>query len=114
MTFVLGLLIGGLVIAAGSDSGSEPEANPTVTASPSSSASADTAVVVPQECVQAAKTVQEATSRIRDGVADIRDFRAQKIVDLLNELEDLSQQANEEAKTCSNIEVTTSDPSPTP
>ncbi len=107
VALVVGLVLGGLVVGVGRGGSSlEPEARETVTLSPSANSSEDTAVIVPSECVQAAETVQEATRLIRDDLSAIRDFRANKIVDLLNELEDLTNQANEQARTCSDISIT--------
>lgn len=107
--FVIGLVIGGLVIGAGSDGGGEPSASETVTVSPSPNESADTAVVVPRECIQAAETAQQATQLIRDNLSAIQEFQGQRIVDMLNQLEGLSKQANDQAESCSDIEVSASD-----
>lgn len=115
VAFVIGLLIGGLVIGAGTGGDDEPTASETVTPGPSTDESSDTTVVVPHDCVQAAESVREATQLIRDNLSAIQDFRAQKIIDMLNELEDLSAQANDQAKSCSDVEISTpSAPSATP
>ena len=69
-TLLVGMVLGGLIVGV-TDVGSEPEAQPTATSSPSPgdpSPSQDVTVVVPQECLEAAETVQEATELIRDGV----------------------------------------------
>lgn len=115
VALVVGLVVGGLVVGAG-NGGASPSATRTVTVSPSANPSEDTAVVVPKECVQAADTVQEALALLRDNISAIQEFRANAIIDLLNELEDLSNKANTEARTCSDITITpTSDAaSPTP
>ncbi len=111
---VVGLLLGGLVVGVAGGGDSSPGATPTPTSQPSSSApSADTAVVVPQECVQAAETVRRASQLLRDNIAAIRDFKAQQIVDLLNQLEDLDGQARRQADACSEISVNPADPSST-
>lgn len=106
--FVIGLVIGGLVTGAGSD-GEEPSATETLTVGPSPGESPDTAVVVPTECIEAAETAQQATQLIRDNLSAIQDFQPQRIIDMLNELEDLTKQANDQAESCSDIEVSTSD-----
>lgn len=117
VALLVGLILGGLVVGVGTGGSSTgPEDKVTVTVSPSANSSEDTAVIVPRECVQAAETVQEATRLLRDDLSAIRNFQASKIVDLLNELEDLTNQADEQARTCSDISITpTSDAaSPTP
>lgn len=117
VALLVGLVLGALVVGVGNGgSTADPEGRVTVTVSPSANSSEDTAVIVPRECAQAAETVQEATQLIRDDLSAVRNFQASKIVDLLNELEDLTNQANEQARTCSDISVTpTSDAaSPTP
>lgn len=107
VALLVGLVLGGLVVGVGSGgSSADPEDRETVTVSPSANSSDDTAVIVPRECIQAAETVQEATRRIRDELSAIRNFQASRIVDLLNELEDLTNQADEQARTCSDISVT--------
>lgn len=108
VALVVGLVIGGVVVGAGETSGSSrpsPTATVTVTdaAEPTPS---DTSVVIPQACLDAAETVEEATDVLRDGVGAVRGFRRSELVDLLNRLEDLETQARDEATTCSEVEVT--------
>lgn len=117
---LVGLLLGGLVVGValdrpptGAGGGSPvPEGAPGATGSADPSASPDT-VAVPLECLEAAESVQEATSLIRDGATAIREFRPQELLDLLDELEDLDQQAREQAAACQDIELTAS-PTPEP
>ena len=106
VTFVLGLLIGVLVTGAGSNGGDEPSATETVSVSPSPTESADTEVRVPRECVQAAETAEEATQLILDNLSAIQDFQGQKIIDMLDRLEELSGETRELSKSCSDVEVT--------
>ncbi len=112
-TFVVGLLIGALVTGAGSDSGDEPAATETVSVSPSPSESADTEVRVPRECVEAAETAEEATQLILDNLSAIQDFQGQRIIDMLDRLEELSGETRELSKSCSDIDVSSVDASPT-
>lgn len=107
VALLVGLVLGGLVVGVGTGgSSADPEGRETVTVSPSANSSEDTAVIVPRECVQAAESVQEATRLIRDELSAIRNFQAGRIVDLLNELEDLTNQADEQAQRCSDISIT--------
>ena len=107
LTLIVGLVLGGLIVGV-TDVGSEPEAQPTATSSPSPgdpSPSQDVTVVVPQECLEAAETVQDATELIRDGASAIRDFRPDELITLLDELEDLDAVAREQAATCEETDV---------
>jgi len=106
VALIIGLVLGAVVVGAGQSSRS-PEDAETVTVTPSPDATGnDTAVVVPQECVQAAETLEEATDRLREVVGAVRDFSRDRLVELLNELEDLEAQAREEAVACSEVDIT--------
>ncbi len=107
-TFVVGLVLGGVVIGVGTgnDSG-----GPSAAASPSSGGSTSTptaavTVTVPNACLQAADTVQQATSLIRSAVTDVRDFSPDKLTRTLNRLEDLDAKARAQADQCSQARVT--------
>lgn len=105
LALVLGLVIGALVAGAG-ESVRSPGSSPTATVTETvGSSPEDTSIVIPQECLDAAETVEEATDVLRRGVAAVRDFRRQELVDLLNELEDLEARARQEASTCSDVDV---------
>ena len=65
----------------------------------------DVEVVVPQECLDAAATVEEATEVLRNGVGAVEDCDRQSILDMLNRLEDLEAQAREQADRCSDVDV---------
>lgn len=101
--FLVGLGLGALVVGvAGDDEGSAAEA----TESPSASPGPATAVVVPDSCLEAAETVEEATGLIREGVGAIRSFEPDELIDLLDQLEDLDNLAREQAATCTASTVT--------
>lgn len=111
VALVIGLALGALLTSGNSDSG-EADDSPTQSESgPASPSEGDVAVVVPHECRDAAETVQEATDLIRENVSSFRNFRTKDIVDLLNQLEDLDQQARDQARACSQVETTTVSPS---
>lgn len=107
LTLLVGLVLGGLIVGV-TDVGSAPGSKPTTISTPSPadpSASEDVAVVVPQECLEAAETVQEATELIRDGASAIREFRPDELITLLDELEDLDAVAREQATACEEVDV---------
>lgn len=107
---VIGLLLGALVVGvAGGGSSPKAESTVTVTPTPSAASTADTAVIVPRECFEAARTVREVTTLIRENVTAIREFRGKAIIDMLNQLEDLSDRANDQADACSEVRITPSD-----
>ncbi len=115
VALVVGVVLGVVLTSVGGDSsGKDADDSPTTSASDSSSpGTGDVAVVVPSECGDAAETVQEATNLIRENVSAIREFRTKDIVEFLNELEDLDQQARDQAEACSKVDVSTVSPSPT-
>lgn len=79
LTLLVGLVLGGLVVGVTVDG--EPESRTASTPAPvDPSPTEDVAVVVPQECLEAAQTVQEATALIRDGASAIREFRPDELI----------------------------------
>jgi hypothetical protein len=104
ITLLVGLVLGGLVVGVTVDG--EPESRTTSTPTPvDPSPTEDVAVVVPQECLEAAETVQEATALIRDGASAIREFRPDELITLLDDLEDLDAVAREQATACEEVDV---------
>jgi|GEM_PF-4914294 len=106
ITLVLGMLLGGSLVWLTTNNGDGPEAGDEPTDTTDSPPEPGTAVVVPDACLEAAESVREATELIRDGVDDVRAFRAEAIIDMLNDLEDLDAQARAQAETCAEVEVT--------
>ncbi len=107
-TFVVGLILGGLVIGVGivgetgdPDAGGSPSPSEGSQPTPTS----DVTVVVPNACIEAADTVTEAMDLIQDGVSALRDFRPQELVELLDQLEDLDARARDLAQQCSEVDV---------
>lgn len=105
IALVLGMLLGGSLIWVTTNDTS-PNAEDERDDDPDSRPSPGTAVVVPDACLEAAETVREATELIRSGLDDIRAFRAEELIDLLNDLEDLDSEARAQAQTCSEVQVT--------
>ena len=107
IAFLLGAVLGGLVIGVGGGSsdddgtaGGDPSAAAPTSTGPS------TAVVVPDSCLEAADSVRRATELIREGVGAIQEFRVDPILDLLDQLEDLDGLAREQASSCTGTRVT--------
>jgi hypothetical protein len=106
----VGLLIGGAVVGVADD-----DEAPSTTPAPASSSTLDdptgapsegeTTIVVPDACLAAVDTVEEATQLTRDGAAAIRDFEPAELRALLTELEELDQQAREQARACRDADV---------
>lgn len=119
IALVIGLVIGGLVVWAGQDDDSDVAASGDASPKPTPSASAAagepaTSIVVPQECLQAADTVEESTEVFRDLVGAFGDFRGEELRDLLTRLEILVAQARSQADACRSVDVDgTAVPSPT-
>ncbi len=104
ITLLVGLVLGGLVVGVTVDG--EPESRTTPAPTPvDPSPTEDVTVVVPQECLEAAETVQEATALIRDGASAIREFRPDELITLLDDLEDLDAVAREQATACEEVDV---------
>lgn len=103
LTFVAGLLLSWLVVGVALDD----DAPDRVGADPSepTSPSPGTGVVVPDACIEAVDTAQQAISSIQDGARALRDFRPEEVIDLLDELEDLDQQAREQIATCQDARI---------
>jgi hypothetical protein len=122
LALVVGVVLGGVVVGV-APGGVDPQ-DPSVgedTGQPTETTSDGpaTALIVPDSCLEAAETVQQATGVIRDGLGAIREFRADEIIDLLDQLENLDTQAREQAGTCTGTTVTDApleveSPSPSP
>ena len=106
MALLIGLLIGGVVVgvADGGDDATSTAPQPTESATGSATAGpsegAATTLVVPDECLAAADTVEEVTGLVRQGAAAIRDLRAAELRSVLRELETLDLRAREQARAC--------------
>jgi len=119
ITFLVGVVIGGVFVGVGLDGDDSPAASkPTATADPGGSeATSDTAIVIPAACSQAAEAVTEAVSLIREGAASVRDFQPERLVEVLDELEVLDPELQRLAQRCSAVDVSPSSPTsagPTP
>lgn len=111
-TFLVGLLIGGLLLGVGRTSGDSAGADPgdgasagSSSATGSAAAPGDTVVTVPAACRRAAEKVRQATSLLRSTVGDVRKFKPDEIVRALNRLEDLDSQTRPLLRQCSQVDV---------
>lgn len=111
--FLIGLLLGGLLVGVVSDDDGtptaeqEPDQSTTMTtdgASPSPSPG-DTTVVVPEECLAAVDTVEEALDLADRSAGAIRDFQPDELRSLLRELEALDQEARAQAEACQQVQA---------
>lgn len=106
---VVGLVLGGVLVWAAGGGGdlrgpAADEQTPSATPTPSTSAPA-TALVVPDACLETADTLERAITTIEQGVGAIRDFRAERVIGLLDELEDLDGLAREQVASCREADV---------
>ncbi len=121
LTFLVGLILGGVLVYANSG-GDSPQVlgpDPETTASPSASThdTQDTLVTLPAACDEAATKVREAYDLLRQAVGQVRDFQADALVETLNSLEDVDKEARTLVSECSAVQVSTSpatSPSPSP
>lgn len=106
IALVLGILLGGSLVWLTTNDSSPITGDEQDEDTSESSPSPATAVVVPDACLEAADSVREATELLRAGLDDVRSFRAEALIDLLNDLEDLDRQARAQAETCSEVQIT--------
>ncbi len=119
VTFVVGILLGGLVIGAGlgSDDTAADGAGSGPAASPSASPSPETVVRIPAACQEAADNLQRATQLLEDSVDSVRNFQTDQIVEALRELQAIDAETRPLVSECRNVDVTmapTATPSPSP
>ncbi|CAN5780616.1 hypothetical protein BH20ACT6_BH20ACT6_21840 [soil metagenome] len=106
-TFVVGLLIGGLLIGLGTDGDGatdEPAGDaPTETAT--APGDEPTTVLVPASCAEAGREAELAVEYMRDGAAAVRDVQPEKLAEVLNDLEDTQARLEKLSAECSRVEV---------
>lgn len=107
-TFVVGLVLGGLVMwlgSSGRDGAGEGEPGPAATTAavgePSPAASpADRTVTVPGACVAAAERAQEVLDLAREAASAIAELDARRMQVLVNEMEDLEPVLRQSSQEC--------------
>jgi len=105
-TFVVGLILGGLLIGLSStgdsaDDPADPEPSQT-SATPTDEA---TAVVVPASCAEASREAETAVELMRDGAAAVRDVETERLAQVLNDLEDTQARLEKLSAECSQVKV---------
>lgn len=115
LTFLAGLALGAGLLLAGQDASVVPSADDEPSAAPStpSAVNGDTVVTLPGACEDAAENIAEATRLVDDVAAAVRDFQPEKLVGLLDQLEDLDTETRALSAECSRVDVSES-PSPEP
>lgn len=121
LTFVLGVVLGGVFVGVGLVGGgaADDQSGPTATTgaptsgNAGSEASPDTAVIVPAACAEAAGAVNKAVALIRKGAASVRDFQPKMLTQVLDDLEVLDPKLRELTRRCSQVEVTPASPEST-
>lgn len=105
---LVGLVLGGVLVGV-VDGDDDPSAEPQPSSSPTTgdvgASPSATIVVVPDECLAAADSVEEALRLVERGAGAIRDFQSEELRELLRELEDLDTRARAQAEAC--LEVRT-------
>lgn len=105
---LVGLVLGGVLVGVINDD-DEPSAEPETSASPTpddaSPSESATIVVVPNECLEAADSVEEALQLVERGAAALRDFESAELRELLRELETLDAQARAQAEACQEVQT---------
>ncbi|MDQ3094912.1 MAG: hypothetical protein M3Q82_02980 [Actinomycetota bacterium] len=118
VTFLVGVVIGGLFVGVGLDGDDSDSSDSSQTTPPDGSeTTSGTAVVIPAACSQAAQAVTEAVGLIRDGAASVRNFQPEKLIEVLDQLEVLDPELQRLAAACAKVEVNPSSPAltePTP
>jgi hypothetical protein len=110
-TFLIGLVLGGLVIGlglSGDDGSPHADTTPTPTGGDQPTPTSDVTVVVPNACLEAADTVEQAMDLISGGARSVTEFEPEELVELLDQLEDLDAQARELARQCAEADASRS------
>ncbi|MEO7421987.1 MAG: hypothetical protein ABIU87_06285 [Ornithinibacter sp.] len=110
-TFLVGLVLGGGVIAAttsggdtvaGGDTSSSPSTGASTgpTGSPSPSGPADAVVTVPGECLQVAEDSQKVLDLVNDAVAAVRDLDASALSDVVRKIQSSQEALSQQTTAC--------------
>ena len=104
VTFLVGLVLGGAVIAAtkdGTDNGGAPSAAPTVTTSPSPTITpTDRTITVPASCERAVERARTAMNTTGEAVQALRDLNTARLQRLLDQLQDAQREVERLAEQC--------------
>ncbi len=118
LTFLIGLVLGGVVIGATRSGSSTPAASPTQTQTQTLSsgtpaptgAEAPTVatVVVPAECLKVAQDSQLLVDLTKQAAAAARDLDAAKLSDLVRQIDTAQTTLREHAASCQSVEASIS------
>ncbi len=104
-TFVVGMMLGGLLIGLTRDDDRSAAAPVEQAPSPTGSPSSDTTVTVPGACAEAVREVELAVELMREGASAVRDVQPEELVRVLNSLEDTQARLEQLTQACSEIEI---------
>ncbi len=111
VTFLVGIVVGGLIVGLSGIGDGSGDSNASDPAEPTSSiATGDTNVAIPAACSKASDVVAEAVQLLRGGAAAVRDFQPDVLVKVLGDLETLDPELRKLAAQCSAVDIT---PGPT-
>lgn len=117
-TFLVGLLLGGVVVGvsgSGDDTGAGPKAPSSPTASPTTSGDASprpaATVTVPGACLEVADSTQQLLSLVQDAVAAARDLDASRLSSIVRQLQEAQSGLQQQAEACRSAAPTVA-PSP--
>lgn len=104
-TFVVGALLGGLVVGVGLDGGDDHGSNSPTTPTSAPSPSNLTVQVPAAACQDAADAVRQAVRLLQQAAESVRDLQPDQLIDVLNELETLEPRIRELSRQCAAVDV---------
>jgi len=109
LTFLVGCVLGGVVVAAGAFD-DEQVAAPSATSSPTpggdgepSPTPSDLVVTIPESCLQAAEAAAEASQQFDDVVAAVRDLDARRLQEIVDRVQQAQPEAQRLAEQCRSV-----------
>lgn len=111
LTFLVGCLLGGVVVGAGAFGGDEQQAAaPEATASPDAGADPDPSpgaddlvVRVPESCLEAADGATEATGQVDEVVTAVRDLDARRLQEIVDRIQRVQPEVQRLAEQCRSV-----------
>jgi len=111
LTFLVGCVLGGVVVGAGTlDGDDEQVAAPSVTSSQApgqggepSPTPSDLVVTIPESCLQAAEAAAEASQQFDDVVAAVRDLDARRLQVIVDRVQQAQPEAQRLAEQCRSV-----------
>lgn len=130
ITFLVGCLLGGLVVGAGAFDDAESglaDAQPTESPTPDDAGTpspgpTDLVVTVPESCLEAADRASEFARQVDDVVVAVRDLDARRLQEIVDEIQQLQPNVQRLAEQCRSVagerlqdgQLATPTPAPTP